>query len=362
MTRSRILLTTTVGTAALIAAWTSAQQAQQAQQAPPQPPAATPAQAATAADAPPAVKPKVLLLIYDPPVESEGGRRLHEVMGWSDPEKNSREYAADLKECSGGYADYQIVEKVAVDEYPVKKDGFRYDFAGLRDVMQKGKPHHEADAIDYHAILDRFKIVERVEKGEIDELWLQMMPYSGTWESTMAGDGAYDCNSGPLDVKCNRLFIVMGFNYERGVGEMLEDYGHRTEAILSHVFGGWDAAKRATAWDRFTLYDKIAPGEAACGNVHFAPNSTGDYEWGNKTPVESTCDDWLQYPDLKGTKRTVTCADWGNGDIRLHHKWWLAHLPRAAGRSDGKLNHWWSYTADFNRWPESGGRRPAPGR
>jgi len=28
----------------------------------------------------------------------------------------------------------------------------------------------------------------------------------------------------------------MGFNYERGVGEMLEDLGHRAESILSHVF------------------------------------------------------------------------------------------------------------------------------
>lgn len=350
--RSSILPAVTLVVAALLLSFTKAQQPQ----------AAKPAPAKAAAELPPSIKPKVLQLVYDPPVASEGGRRLHEVMNWADPEKNSREYAADLKECSGGYADYQIVETVAVDEYPVKADGFRYDFEGLRDVMQKGKPHHDPDAIDYKAILDQFKVVERVEKGEIDELWVQAMPYSGMFESTMAGDGAYDCNSGPLDVKCNRLFIVMGFNYERGVGEMLEDYGHRTEAILSHVFGGWDSAKKATAWDRFTLYDKIAPGEAACGNVHFAPNSTGDYEWGNKTPVESTCDDWLQYPNLKGSKRKVTCADWGNGEIRLHHKWWLAHLPRAAGRSDGKLNHWWAYTADFNRWTESGGRQPAPGR
>jgi hypothetical protein len=281
-------------------------------------------------------------------------------MHWNDPESLCREYAADLKECSGGYADTTVVETVRVEEYPLKKDGFRYDFAGLRDVMQKKAAHHEPDAIDYVTILERFKVAERVEKGEIDELWLQMMPYSGCFESTMVGDGAYECNSGPLQgVKCARLFVVMGFNYERGVGEMLEDFGHRTEAILTHVFGSWDSPKQAHAWDRFTLQDRQAPGQAACGNVHFAPNSTHDYDWGNPTPVESSCDDWLNYPDLKGAKRVVTCADWGNGDIRLHHKWWLAHLPHAGGRSDGRLNHWWSYTVDFNRWPESGGRSRA---
>ena len=61
--------------------------------------AQTAPQAAT--DVPPGVKPKVLLLIFDPPVASEGNKRLHEVMHWSDPEWNSKEYAADLKECSG---------------------------------------------------------------------------------------------------------------------------------------------------------------------------------------------------------------------------------------------------------------------
>jgi hypothetical protein len=359
VTRSSISLA-----AALLAAAGAQQTTPKSQPASPvqtRPAAASDSKADSKSDAPPAVKPKVLLLIFDPPVASEGGKRLHEVMRWSDPAQNSKTYAADLKECSGGFADYQIVETLQVDEYPLKKDGFRYDFEALRDVMQGKKPHHDPDAIDYLAILARFKVAERVENGEIDELWLQMMPYAGTWESTMAGDGAYFCNSVPLpNVKCSRLFIVMGFNYERGVGEMLEDYGHRTESILTHVFGGWDAPKKATAWDRFTLYDKIAPGEAACGNVHFAPNSTHDYEWGNATPVESTCDDWLNYPDLKGTKRSVTCADWGNGEIRLHHKWWLAHLPRAAGRSDGRLNHWWSYTADFNHWPESSGRPSTP--
>ncbi|HET6165015.1 MAG TPA: hypothetical protein VFG37_15195 [Planctomycetota bacterium] len=329
-----------------------------AQEKPPAP-AAPPAQ--TKAELPPPLKAKVLQLVFDPPIASEGGKRLHEVMEWSDPEQNSKQYAADLEEASGGYADYQIVESLHVDEFPLLHDGFRYDFATLRDVLQGKTKPHQPEGFGYLALLDRFKVAERVEKGEIDEVWLQAMPYAGCYESTMAGDGAYDCNSGPLEsVKCKRLFVVMGFNYERGVGEMLEDYGHRTEAILTHVFGSWDPPKKAHAWDRFTLYDLLAPGEAACGNVHFAPNSTRDYEWGNETPVASTCDDWLAYPDLKGTKRTVTCAEWGDGDMRLHHKWWLAHLPRAAGRSDGKLNHWWAYAADFNRWPESGGHGAAP--
>ena len=57
-------------------------------------------------------------------------------------------------------------------------------------------------------------------------------------------------------------------------------------------------------WERFTLYDMVAPNNAACGNVHFAPNSEHDYDWGNKRVVWSTCDDWLNYPALSGN------SDW----------------------------------------------------
>ena len=138
---------------------------------------------------------------------------------------------------------------------------------------------------------------------------------------------------------------------------MLEDLGHRTESILRKVYGRWDNSlpyQQLNAWERFTLYDKQKPGEAACGNVHFAPNSLADYDWGNKTEVLSNCDDWLTYPYLTGKKRLVNCSEWGNGDIREHHKWWLRHLPKAPGRGpDGKLNNWWRYVVDFNRYVES---------
>ena len=99
------------------------------------------------------------------------------------------------------------------------------------------------------------------------------------------------------------------------------------------------------------------PGEAACGNTHFSPNSTKDYEWGSKTFVPSSCDDWLDYPKLTGKKRLMNADDWGLGGIRAHHKWWLHHLPKAPGRGpDGKLANWFAYVSDFNRYPQSNGR------
>ena len=300
-----------------------------------------------------ALTPKVLVINYDPIVRSEGGRRLHEVCRWSDPRSLTEGYIADLAECSKGYVHYEVVEWLDVDAYPVKEDGFRYTDESYLRCWRGQDEWHDPDRVDYHAIFAAFGIPERVEQGEIDEVWLWAFPYSGFWESTMAGRGAYFCNSQPVEgIDTSRIFVTMGFNYERGVGEMLEDFVHRVEFIMWQVYGSWQP-KPTHAWNRFTLYDKVAPGKAACGTAHFAPNSLKDYDWGDERFVMSTCDAWLTYPDLTGEPRPVNCEEWGRGDTRAHHRWWLNHLPRASGRTDGKLNNWWAYAVDFNRFPES---------
>ncbi len=300
------------------------------------------------------LEPKVLVINFAPRFPDRRGQTLREVCGWNDPQELAQRYITDIEECSGGYVHYIIVDGIDVDAYPVKKDGFRYTNAEYMACRAGKTPWHEPDNADYRAIFREFDIARRVTSGEIDEVWLWGFPYGGFWESTMAGRDAYFCNSAPVDgVDTPRIFVTMGFNYERGVGEMLENFGHRAESILTHVFGSWDRGQATHAWNRFTLYDKVAPGQAACGNVHYAPNSSQDYDWGNPRVVSSDCEDWLDYPDLTGQRKPVNCAEWGGGDIREHHRWWLSHLPRAEGRSKGKLNNWWAYLVDFNRFPES---------
>jgi hypothetical protein len=299
------------------------------------------------------VAPRVLVVNFDPIIESEDGKRLHRVLAWNDPRDLTDGYIADLMECSGGYVRYKIVDWQDVDAFPIKKDGFRYSEQTYLQNWRHRGGWHQPDAVDYRAILQGFDVPGRIDRDEIDEVWLWGFPYAGFWESTMAGRGAYFCNSPPVEnIQTSRIFVTMGFNYERGVGEMLESFGHRVESILRHVFGSWEP-RESHAWNRFTLYDKVAPGRAGCGNVHFAPNSERDYDWGNRRSVWSTCDDWLNYPDLTGERRQVNCQEWGNGEIRAHHRWWLRHLPRAQGRTAGKLDNWWAYVVDFNRYPES---------
>jgi hypothetical protein len=319
----------------------------------------------------------VLNVIHNPIVDRRCRRTLSEALGWNDADTLAAAYIEDVRAASHGELEYQVVARVERDGFPIKADGFRYDAETYLRCWHARRGFHEPDAVDYHALLHEFEVVERVNAEEIDEVWLFGFPWSGCYESLMVGPGAFWCNAPPLAQpagcpRCRRRFVVMGFNYERDVDCMLEDLGHRTESTMAHVFGGdaddagtqrrRDAASGVAPslhlcvsaslprnlWEHFTRYDLIAPGQASCGNVHFAPNSERDYDWGNPRPVLSDCDDWLSFPNLTGERRLVDCRDWGNGDMRLHHLWWLARLPHVAGHTDGVSNNWWIYIGDPN--------------
>ncbi len=306
------------------------------------------ATAATPRPSPHPISPKVMVIIHNPTVRSQGGRKLSQVLRWQDPDQLAAKYLADVREASYGYVNYQIAEWVEVDGCPVKEDGFVYDGEGYYQRWYTRTGWHQPDRVDYGRILDEFQIISRINLGQVDEVWLFGFPYAGYYESLMVGPGAFWCNAPGMEYgRCRRKFVIMGFNYERGVGEMLENLGHRVESIMSHVFR--DKRGERNLWERFTRYDKIAPGRAECGNVHFAPNSERDYDWGNPRTVPSRCDTWYHFPDLSGPPRQVNCTEWGNGDIRLHHLWWLRHLPHVAGSSGGLSHNWWEYVIDPNR-------------
>jgi hypothetical protein len=294
------------------------------------------------------LRPRVLLINFDPTIPSTGGHKLTRVLGWQDVGALTRTYIEDLAECSKGFLQYEIVEQIEVDAWPAKVDGFSYDGPGFLECWRNKRGFHDPDAVDYEAILDEFDLLARVESKQIDEVWLFAFPYAGFYESIMVGPKAFWCNSPPMPRTdgISRRFVIMGFNYERGVGPMLEAFGHRVESHLRHT---WRRQRgESNLWEQFILYDKIAPGQAGCGWMHYAPNSQIDYDWGNQARVKSNCDDWLSFPDFQGIVRTVDCSDWGNGDMRAHHKWWFEHLPNAPGETRGISNNWWLYGVEPN--------------
>jgi hypothetical protein len=292
---------------------------------------------------------KVLVIVYDPIVDSATGKTLSQHLGWSRPDDLITGYISDITDKSKGLARYQIVARENLSEFFALQDGFKYTLDTYLNVFRHTTPEHTPGWIDYNALLARFNFLQRITNHEIDEVWVFAFPFAGFYESVMAGAGAFACNSNPLPntSQTPRRFITMGFSLERGVGEMLESFSHRCEFIMSKVYEG--TTGDANLFTRFSRYDKQNPGQAECGTVHYAPNSLQDYDWGNQRFVASKCDDWYNFPNFTGTARQVNCADWGNGDIRLHHLWWLDHLPRVSGRLHGVANNWWQYVIDPNR-------------
>ena len=291
---------------------------------------------------------KVLVIIYDPTMD--GGQKLSQAMNWYRPDDLVTGFMGQILQNSHNMARYQIVQRMDVDEFPAKTDGYRYTPQAYMDVLRGVSQPHMPQEADYNAILTRFDVQAKVSRGEIDEVWILAFPHAGLYESTMAGTGAFWCNAPPIrnTASCPRRFVVMGFSFERYIGEMLESFGHRAESILLKTFE--KQTGDANLWMRFIRYDKSTPGQAACGNIHFAPNSQRDYDWNNLATVPSECYDWLlNFPNFKGDIRNVTATEWGNGDIRLHHQWWLNHIPHAAGRKNGLHNNWWQYIIDPNK-------------
>lgn len=293
---------------------------------------------------------KAYMLVFDPRIPNEGNKGLIEAMNWQDPDKLAARYIQDLKEVSNGYANYSIVKKDVVDAFPPKVDGFVYDPNKFAQAWRnRGKikdAFHKPDWADYHHIIKKYDIIRQINEGVFDELWMFGFPYGGFYESRMAGPGAFWCNAPALDKTdtAERRFVIMGFSYQRGVGEMLENMGHRAESIMKHVYRRYKGENNL--WEKFTRYDQTHPGEAEVGLMHFAPNSTKDYEWGRDFPVACRAHTWKNFPDLQGVPHKMNCNDWGHGDTRLHHRWWFDHLPNTTGRTAGILNNWWEYIID----------------
>jgi hypothetical protein len=299
---------------------------------------------------------KVLVLNYEPIIESQGGLRLHQVAGWNDPRQLAPAYINALRLASGGFVDQMVVDWQDLDVWPVKVDGFAYTDATYLQHLSTGTGWHQPDTANYDVIISSNNVAARVQSGEIDEVFLFGGPYFGYYESRMAGPNAYWVNSPGMPwINSGRKFILMGFNYERGLAEMLHDYGHRLESIMTHVYGSWSSGSGiAHHWDRFSRYHQIAPGLAACGNTHFPPNGQSDYDYGNPFFVTCRADDWLfNWPNLQGTVRLMNSSEWGASHEGFM-RWMFNHLPRKTGTNpDSRQNNWWKYTQDFNGYPHS---------
>jgi hypothetical protein len=314
----------------------------------------------------------VIAVNYDPVLAEHGGVTLRKFMKWSDPRIMTTNLLRYIRESSGGYAQYHLVDFIDVNAFPAKRDGFRYSEQSFLEMWKDRKKVHQPDAFSYAAMFKELDLKQRIGRDEITEIWVWGAPYFGTDEYAMKipGDQLFFQTDNawfyrPYDIPdCGRTVWVMGFNYEVGEDNALHSFGHRCEGILSLTVGRgtWDGkAGETNAWSRFTRQADKYPNDAQAGNVHGGPNARSGYDYSQTNIVLSGADDWLNYPNFTGVRKPVNCDTWGKPHHLSFQRWWLAHLPKNSGTTAGFYNNWWRYIVDYDaavaELPPPGGHR-----
>lgn len=314
----------------------------------------------------------VIVLNYDPLVPSEGNRRLHEVMGWNDPRIMAKRYQETLEFAASGAVKFTVVEWRDLNEIYAQKDGYRYQPDEYVRLRRANKGWHDGGGQDYPRLLKEQGIPALVDAPvgspkRIDEVWIFGDHYFGLWEASMAGPGAFFINGGVYpEVETKRPFAFYGFNYERGVAEMLHNTCHRTEATMNRIFGEWNLKDPKNDWELFSANADQSNGFAGVGTCHWPANAQKDYDYTNTRVVQSWAEDFLNYPNLKCRDRKsgmkpVSRTTWGipmfgkPDDHSAYMLWYFTLLPRAKGvGADGRQYNWWKYIYNFTDYTADG--------
>ncbi len=92
-------------------------------------------------------------------------------------------YINDLRECSHGYLNYDIVEETTVDKFPRKADGFTYTAESYMKAWGARKGFHDPDWVDYDALIEEFDMIpaQRLAQGLV----------AGAGNTRRVGDDGY---------------------------------------------------------------------------------------------------------------------------------------------------------------------------
>lgn len=299
---------------------------------------------------------RVVVVVYNPVLEREGGKTLIEHIGANDPVEYSHVLVNVIREASWGYVNYEIVDIITVDGYPVKVDGFRYTdetFLSVRKT-QKWQPSPSS----YRKIFEENHLIERCRREQISEIWLWgasgmhfdefAMYIPKRYARFAPTDNPWFYRPYDIPAEVGRTVWVMGFNYEVGPDNMIHSYTHRVESIVALAVGRgiWDTHGRRDPWNVFSFLELDHPGAPSqVGNCHVPPNGQEGYDYNNKRRVFSWADNWYHYPDLRGKPRQLSSWEWGNNQFGFQ-KWILEHLPKYPGSTRHGYNNWWVYIAN----------------
>lgn len=323
---------------------------------------------------------KVLVVAYDPIIEARGGQRMHQVAGYHSPYAVNASTAQALQTASGETVRYDL-EYMILDQWPLRTV---YQYTGRRRTGQIRRRYNDAEFLAdlatgqlddpvghtfayYDPSTDPDSgrpnglvnqpsgsgtIVDRINAGEIDEIWVWGDPTAAYSEAAMGGPGAFGPNGITFDVPgATRRFVVMGYNMALGHEYAMHSYGHRAETILARRFG-WiggypPVGNPVSTFDHYTTIHHDHPGQGSVGTVHHAHNGRPtapnrfDADWSNRFNASSDADDWFNWPLLTGQRAPRNCDAW-NCSQSGYMDYWFDRLPEFLGETNGQPDNWWS--------------------
>lgn len=328
-------------------------------------PAQTPTPQASAAK----LSKKALAVIYDPTLLS--GKKLHEEAGWNDPVSQTNQVVQAINKSSGGVVNYSV-EFTTRNEWPPligKPRNTEETYKKCRGIFSEANTTDCESGVhmDYAQLWSEQNLCSRVSNGEVDTVFLYGPAYAGWDEFAYKIPGNKFPYNAPSNYwlyygrnynipDCNgKTIFVMGWIYQRGTAEALHSFGHWVETALAMSVGrgSWDATCTSGGdFNKFSCINKdIKSGSpmsvAGCGNVHYPPNGTSDYDYANQAVVKHTCDSFVNYPFSAPSVKQENCTAWGCNQ-QGYLEWWMARLPRNNGAEGGNLKNWWKYIVDFD--------------
>jgi len=181
---------------------------------------------------------------------------------------------------------------------------------------------------DVRTIFSNIGLQNLVNNTGVKEVWFDLFPLSSEygqvaqsnipqsllinfWESYMSSPTTgnisnSDRNNTVLPVY-NSTYVVYGYNLARTQAENIHNRGHQIEAQMDYIDQSARGTGKQMFWNYFVGYPLNGTPTGRCGDTHFPPNGTSDYDWNDTVPVLSDITTWQP---LGGTKIAVDKSLW----------------------------------------------------
>jgi len=239
---------------------------------------------------------------------------------------------------------------------------------------------------DYQAVFNNYNICNLAASQGVNFVWIWAsgseqggINYSGDFhEWVTTGPTFYQTYGANVPTCGSNTVSVFGFNYSRSVAEALHSSGHYMENLLQFAFGPSTDLANGTpgGTDLYDLFDgqvsryngyngPLNTSTAECGDVHFPPNATQSYDYGNSTVVTSDCASYNPGDPSSQNSVPVSASTWEAipCDASLQFNtfdcqqesylmWWMQNMPgynsTILDQTDNPMPNWWQYILELD--------------